>query len=180
MSRGKNSPFAIEARYFIYLIPLVIGLLAALHVFLFAVIMIKNSELFILSSKWNALAPQRQALDKFKSEFAVINQDSLAINQLVAQRINWSEKLNKLSLGLPSGVWFEEITISKNNFFLRGSVVSLQRQEMSLIKSFMDNLKNENAFIKDFNKLELGSVQRRTVGGYEIADFSFSGSLRQK
>jgi hypothetical protein len=51
---------------------------------------------------------------------------------------------------------------------------------MNLIKAFMDNLKQENVFIRDFNNLELGTVQRRTIGGYEIADFSLSGTLRQK
>jgi Tfp pilus assembly protein PilN len=109
------------------------------HILLFAVIMVRSSELYILNSKWKALASQRKALDQFKSEFAVISQDSKDINQLVAQRVNWSEKLNKLSLGLPGGVWFDEIAVSKNNFLLRGSVVSLQRQEMNLIKAFIDN-----------------------------------------
>jgi Tfp pilus assembly protein PilN len=176
----KTGPGGFEPKYFIYLVPVIIGLLLSAHIYLFIAVTIKNSQFYILSSKWKALEFQRKELDKVKSESAVMSQDSRAIQQLLSQRVSWAENLNKLSLGLPAGVWFNEISLSGGNFLLRGSIVSLQKQEMNLIKIFMDNLKQDISFSADFSSLELGSVQKRVIGGYEVSDFSLSGLLKTK
>jgi Tfp pilus assembly protein PilN len=100
------------------------------------------------------------------------------IQQLIGQRINWAEKLNKLSLNLPSGVWFNEIQVNSKEFILKASVISLQKEEMNLINAFIDNLKNDKDFFKDFNNLELNSAQKRVIGGYDVTDFILVGILK--
>jgi Tfp pilus assembly protein PilN len=141
---------------------------------------IKSSELKGLNNKWRALEPQRKTLQDFSSEYSVLSEDSKTMQQLMQQRISWSEKLNKLSLFLPAGVWFNELNVNRKDFTLSGSVVSLQKEEMALVDRFMDSLKADQGFFKDFLKLELRSVQKRTVGGYEITDFVLSGVLNSK
>jgi Tfp pilus assembly protein PilN len=137
-----------------------------------------SCSLGVLNNKWQRLLPQRKMLEDFKKRYAVFSSDIGVIQQLVKQRVNWSEKLNKLSLDLPSGIWFNEVSISSKNFFLKCSAVSLQKAEMNLINKFMDNLKKEIDFINDFSNLELTSVQRRIIAGYEVVDFVLVGTLK--
>jgi len=109
-----------------------------------------------------------------------LSEDARAIKQLTDQRIDWAQKLNQLSLKLPSGIWFTSISISPSSLTLSGSVVSLQKQEMALIKRFMDSLKNDKDFFKDFSSLELSSVKTRTIVTYEVVDFNLIGNLKSK
>jgi len=178
--KSKKIGVGLQPKQILSLIPFIFGILICMHFCLLVVNVIKGSQFNILNNKWQKFEPQRKILDGFSKEYALLSEDALASQQFVGQRINWSEKLNNLSLKLPSGVWLNEIIVSQKDFIVRGSVVSLKAEEMNLVKIFIDNLKNNTAFIKDFDSLELGSVQRRTVGGYDIVDFNLAGDLKPR
>ena len=180
ITKRKRTGFSIEVKYFLYLIPFILGILICAHIYLTILIIAKNSQLYILNKKWQSLEPQRKTLENFNKEYAIFSQDALAIKELTEQRINWSQKLNKLSLDLPSGIWFNEISVLGKDFILQGSVVSLQKEEMSLIKKLIDNLKNDPDFFKNFGTLELSSAQKKTIGSYEVVDFILTGTLKPK
>ena len=113
-------------------------------------------------------------------EHAAFSQDAIVLQQLSNQRINWAEKLNKLSLNLPPGVWFTDLSVTQKDFILKGSVIALQKEEMSLIHKLLSGLQNDPGFIGDFYNLELASVQNRAVGGYEVSDFTLVGAIKKK
>lgn len=171
---------SMDTKYLIYLIPLALSILICAHVYLALLAAAKNSQLSRLNREWQAQEPQRKALEAFNKEYASVSEGARSMQQLTKQRINWAEKLNKLSLLLPSGVWFNEVSVSSSGFALDGSVVSLQKEEMNLIKGLIDNLKNDAGFFRDFNSLELNSVEKRALGGYEIADFAITGTLKPR
>lgn len=173
-------PFIFETKYIFYIVPLVFSILICTHIYLGLAYFVKSGQLRQLSNKWQSLEPQRKELEVFNSEYAVISENAKAIQQLSQSRINWAQKLNLLSLGLPSGVWYNEISITANDFILQGSVVALQKEELTLINKLISNLKNDPVFFKDFNNLELNSVQKRNIGGYDIADFVLQGALKSK
>lgn len=176
----KRAKIGIGSKYFPYLIPLSLGLLMLVHVCLFAVYIIKNYQLSALDNKWGKLKPQRELLDSFKKEYAASAFNAEVIQQLDSQRLYWAEKLNRLSLNLPPGIWFTEILLTPDNFTLKGSVISLEKEEMNLINKFIDSLRKDKDFFKDFNSLELNSVQRREIGSYEVIDFILAGTLKSK
>lgn len=174
---GKVS---IESKYFLYLIPLVFAVLILAHICLAAVGIVKSFQFSQLNSKWKKLEPQRELLNNLKKGYDVLASDAKLIQELNSRRLNWSEKLNRLSQDLPSGIWFNEILVSRKDFVLKASVVSLQREEMSLINKFIDSLKNDTRFLRDFNNLELGSIQKKSVGGYDVVDFILTAKLKAK
>ncbi len=178
--KSAKPGIGIEAKYFLYAIPLALCILICAHVYLGIINITQNSKLKILNEKWLSLEPQRKELEAFNKEYAVLSEDAQAIQKLTEQKLNWSEKLNKLSLNLPPGIWFNELFVSDKDLLLQGSVISLQKEEMSLLKKLIDNLKNDASFFKDFNNLELSSVQTKTIGGYDIADFVLVGTLKPK
>lgn len=176
--RLKSKKLGISADYFLYLIPLALALCLSVHIYLALFGLFKNYQLHSLNNKWRTLEPQRKMLEGFNKEYEVLSSDVAIIQQLSVSRINWAEKLNKLSLNLPAGVWFNEISVSRKDFVIRASSVSLQKEQMGLINKFINNLKNDTEFFKDFNSLELGPMQARVVAGYDIVDFVLQGVLK--
>jgi len=165
-------------KLFIYAIPVLLVLFVLAHLY-FAVIGIsKNAQLVSLKRKWVDLEPQKKILDEFNQQYSVVSQDASLTRLLISQRALWAQKLNKLSLNLPAGVWFNDISLSKQNLTIQGSVISLQKEELGLINKLLDNLKSDQEFFKDFSNFELSSVQKRPVGSYDIADFVLTGVLK--
>lgn len=179
-TKVKITGAGLEVKHFLYLIPFVLGILISVHIYLGVLSIIKNNQLRVLNNKWRILEPQRKILDNFNKEYAAVSEDATAIKQLAQQRINWAENLNKLSLYLPSGIWFNEISISQKDFVLEGSVVSLQKDELGLVNKWINNLKNDRDFFKDFSAIELSSVQKKTIGTYDVVDFILTGTLKSK
>jgi hypothetical protein len=176
----KKGALLSQDKLFIYAIPAVLVLFILAH-FYFAVIAVyKNAQLISLNRKWINLAPQKKALDVFNKEFYSGSQDAAFSQFLTSKRIVWAEKLNKLSLNLPSGVWFNDMVANGKNITIQGSVISLQKQEVSLLNKLLDNLKKDAEFSRDFSSFELSSVQNKIVGGYDIADFVLVGALKSK
>ena len=179
-SRTKSKKVGVDPKSLLYFVPLAFALIICVHIYLAVLIITKNYQLHALNNKWRSMEPKRKILENLKNKYDVLSTDAEMMQQLVAQKINWSEKLNKLSINLPSGIWFNEVSISSKDLILKGSAISLQKEEMVLINKFMNNLKDDAIFLKDFNNLELGSIQRRTVSGYDIIDFILVGNLKPK
>jgi len=166
--------------YVIYALPLVLALFLCIHLILGLILVSKGMQLNSLNKTWEGLEAKRRALGSFQDAHSMLTQDAVLVQQLSRQRVNWASKLNKISLSLPSGVWFNELSVNAKDLTLQGSIISLQKEEMSLIDKFMDALRDDPVFFKDFTTLEVGQVQKKTVGGYEVADFTIKGSLKQK
>ncbi|HNW39936.1 MAG TPA: hypothetical protein PL125_05755 [Candidatus Omnitrophota bacterium] len=176
-----KSPLAlIQNRVFIYAIPVMLVFLILAHLYFAVLLISKNGKLVTLNRKWLALAVQKKELDKFNQEFSGSSQDAAVMAQLNRQRILWAEKLNALSLHLPPGVWFNDIVLKSSDLTIRGSVISLEKEEVGLINKLLDNLKILPEFSKDFSNFELSNVQKRSLGGYDIADFILVGVLKTK
>lgn len=169
----RTGKFPLGAEYLLYVIPIALGALIFIHVALGAVIIAENMQLNGLDKNWKGLQPKRELLKTFTSDVGLAR-------ELEGRRLAWSDKLNCLSLDLPSGVWFNEITASRKELVLKASAVSLQKDEMKLIKKFIDALKNDARFMKGASSVELGSVQKRQLGGYDVVDFLLTAKLKAK
>lgn len=178
--KAKKIAVAVEVKYFLYLIPFILGILVCVYIYLLGLNLFKNAQLARLNANWQKLEPEREKLEGFKKQYALLNEDVKIIEQLTKQSIGWSEKLNKLSLLLPYGVWFSEISVTPSDFVLHGSVVSLQKDGMGLITEFIEKIKKDAAFSEDFKNLELSSTQSKAIGGYDILDFVLNSVINVK
>ncbi len=169
-----------QDQIFIYALPVLLGVLVLVHIYLGFLSIIKNNQLVSLNRKWLDLAPQKKVLDEFNKEYSVVYADAGLIQLLSSQKIFWAQKLNELSLDLPSGVWFSGISISSKNITINGSVISLQKNEVALINKLLENLKADSEFSKDFIGFELSNIQKQSIGGYDISDFVLTGVLKTK
>jgi Tfp pilus assembly protein PilN len=172
--------FKPEAKYLFYLPALLLAVFAACHLILAVWQIARNFQYAALERKWKQMEPQRKQLEAFNQEYSLSLQNTREIQQLAGQSAAWAQKLNRLSADLPSGVWFNELGVSQKELTLNCSVVSLQKDEMGAIQRFIDILKGDAAFIKDFAGLELGSVQKKVLGSYDIVDFTLTCPLKGK
>ena len=175
----KHAAFSPD-QLFVYALPVLLGVFVCIHVYFAFISISQNRQLVALNQKWIDLAPQKKALDEFNNVYSATSQDASLIGMINSKRMLWAQKLNKLSLNLPSGVWFNEITINAKDIIIEGSVISLAKEEVNLINKLLENLKADNEFSKDFSSFELSNVQRKNVGGYDIADFILTGVLKVK
>ena len=179
MGLAKIAPFSRE-QLFIYAIPALLGLLVSVHILFALITIFKNAQLGFLNRRLLALAPQKKELDEFNKEYSVVSQDAGFVRLLTEKRILWAKKLNKLSLNLPPGIWFNDISVNVKEIIIQGSAISLQKEEVSLINKLLENLKADSGFYGDFTSFELTSVQKKNIGGYDIADFILTGALKLK
>ena len=178
--KGANLDVLLQARYLPRVAAAVLAVLLSLHLLLGLIFAVRGNQLRVLSGKWQRLSSERKAVEEFSRAHAILSEDANIIQALIAKRLNWSEKLNRLSLDLPSGVWFSEVTFTGSAFNLKGSAVSLQKEEVSLVKNLIDNLRKDAAFFKDFLTLELGSLQKKSLSGFEVTEFVLGGTLNIK
>ncbi len=179
VAKKQNKPAAApDLRRFLYLIPVIMLLTVILHIYLAVLSIGKNNLLQALTKKWEAAVPQRRELDDFNQKYALMFENIEAIRSLGGKRVEWAQKLDALSRNLPAGIWFKGLLLKPGNFTIEGSVISLQKEEMNQVKAFIESLKEDEAFAQDFDNLELGSVERRALGNYDIIDFMLTGKLK--
>lgn len=172
--------YGLGPKHALLFIPVILLVFIIMHLYFGVISITKSAQLNNLNNKWAKLQNERTLVDNFKRENSLLSEDSVALQQMTGQRVLWAPKLNKLSLALPPGIWFDAVNITLKDFTLNCSAVSLQKEEIALINKFLDNLKNDPGFFNDFISLELGSVQKKTVGSYEVSDFSLNGNLKIK
>ena len=149
-----------------------------LNFFLVLRISIASSGLKTLNLKWERSLPDRKTLEDFKTQNLLVSSDAQDLDRLLKERVLWAEKLSSISLSLPAGVWLELISLSDKDFRILGKAVSLERNEVSMVRSFIDGLKNNQKFIKDFSLLELSAIQKSMFNDKDTVDFGISGKVK--
>jgi Tfp pilus assembly protein PilN len=169
----------VNQKYLLLLAPpAILVILLFLHLLFGIKGILIGQQLNFLNKKWTQLQPQLKQLEVYREEFEPSTADGKALQQFLAERVFWSEKLNKLSLYLPNGIWFTSFSLSDKEFVLNGSVVSLQTETMSLVNTFIGNLKKDTLFYSNFQSLQLSSAQSKQIGSYEVLDFVFKGVIK--
>lgn len=181
-AKGKTKKIAVarDAKNLLYLIPVILAVFICLHLYLGVVNIFKSTQMRSLKNKWQGLETKRKILEQLKKEYLAVSSDASFLQQLLDQRVDWAQKLNRLSLDLPSGVWFTDLSAGGRDLTLKGSAVSLEKEEMTLINKFINNLKDDPAFFEDFSALELTSYRRKSIGGYDIVDFVLTGTFKSE
>jgi len=171
-----------DIRMALYLVPVIIGILIIAHIFLAGTAIVKNLTLISLNKQLLKQAPEKEKLDSFLKEYSVASAGASAAAGLLGARLEWAQKLNSLSRQLPAGVWLNELSFSNGVLVLRGSVIAVnkEREEVSIINRFINNLKKDQAFSGDFESLELSSVNRRSIHSFEVIDFTLTANLKNK
>jgi hypothetical protein len=164
----------------VYLLPVLLCVLLITHIYLGIVYATRSQVLAGLERTWQKLEPQRREVLGLKSELDAESSEARTVQGYMAKRVLLSPKLNKLSLDLQPGIWFNEVTFGKKEMMVKGSVVSLKSDEIDMINIFLEDLKKDPDFNNDFSGVEVGALQRKTVGSYDVVDFVLTAYISPK
>lgn len=173
-------PASENLKKLIYLVPATVCVLLLVHGFL-AVTQISGSlRLAALEKKLQGYQPQMKNLAGFKAAFDNNSQDEKMMQELALKAVTWSKKLNRLSANLPAGIWINDFSATPRALSLKCSAVSLESDEVELINRFLSACKDDPDFFSDFTNFDLGSVQKRVIGTFEVADFTVSMEVKAR
>lgn len=147
-----------------------------------------KKRLWEIEAGWKNTEPvlkQRDSLSKRRQELGSF---LVLLNEAFKRDIFWSEKLTALTHLVPDEAWLKAISFRKegkepSSMFLDilAAVGYSKRDEELLdkINNFIDGLKQDNNFFKDFNNLSLLEINKAKEGAEgNVMDFKLTLSLK--
>lgn len=133
-----------------------------------------------LKKEWQSILPDKEKVDSVLNDMRQLQAEFKSIESIAPRnRVLWSQKLNIISDQLPHGVWFKRVVFNKDNvFMIEGSTIIKDSAELINVHRFASNLKKDPHFLEGLVNLELGSIQRRTIGHVDIADFLLTAKIK--
>ncbi|MFA5142829.1 MAG: hypothetical protein WC522_01500 [Candidatus Omnitrophota bacterium] len=187
---------------------LAIAALAALicmHIVLFFVGARSTATAKAMSQKYIALAPARREYEALITEVSVANRKAKAIDDLMANRFSWAQKLNELSDCVAQGVWLTNIsydekpsevsvqvkaaslmngkkeitktetrTLNLRYLNISGYASSMGEQGTALIGKFIQGMKDNPSFFRDFIDIKLESIKSEKIFDQEVMSFKIT------
>lgn len=153
--------------------------LVLLHLVLFGLATMKRIQVIALHGSINKVSVPAKEAAKTKSEIKEMEARADAFKTVLARRVNFTELLSGLSGAVPKGLWIDRFSFSGGSLIIQGTVISLTQNEMTIIGKFLQNLKNNKTFSTAFPRLELGSVQRRSIKNYDVVDYVLNGDMKK-
>jgi len=158
----------------------IIVLLLAVDVLFFMAKIVKFAQYRHAKSKWEAILPDKTNTDAIKKELQDVQKEVKSMKDLMeGHNAVWSQKLNVISNSLPKGIWLRKVTLNDKQFFIEGTTVSKEQNEMSNVGTFVSSLKRDEEFMKNFDSVEVDYIQRRKNSEtLEVADFTILAKLK--
>ena len=107
LKRQSSKPSQLDN--LVYLIPVILFVVVVVHMYLGMIFLTRSKVLAGLESTWHKLEPKRVEVLGLKSEINSESTDAQMVQSYLAKRVPLAPKLNKLSLDLPPGIWFNSI-----------------------------------------------------------------------
>jgi len=175
-------------------LPFLIGFgitLVALQAFIFVL----SGFLHIQINKGNVvfknISPKFEELKKFKNDTISLSQKTANISEASKRDIFWWQKLNNISDAVPNGLWLTNLFIEKKNItqdkqkttnyelIIDGNISPFLANHTEVLKNFIENLKNNPDFIKDFTLIDIMNLQRTQAGDREVVTFSIKCCFKE-
>lgn len=165
---SSNVPYKIYIAGFVLLLIIV-------HFCFLSLALIKQVQVVSLRRGWNMIAPQSKETIGLKAEIKDMEAKIVSMNDVLSRRASITELLSSLNAAVPKGLWLERFSFVNDGLMIQGSVVSLTQNEMTIIGKFLQDIKSNKVFSTLFSKIELNSVQRRTIKTFDVVDFVVIG-----
>jgi hypothetical protein len=157
----------------------IIVLLFAVDLLFFLGKVVKFIQYHHVKSQWEAILPDKTNTDVITKELQDVQKEVKSMKDIMdGHDAVWSQKLNVISDGLPKGVWLRKITLNDKQFFIEGTTVSKEQNEMINVGNFVSNLKQDEEFMKSFDSVEVDYIQRRKNETLEVADFTILAKIK--
>ncbi len=166
------------------------------------VIVKDKRELVALENKKSKLTASPQEINLANLKKQQLTTKSALLDELSSRKFFWFEKLARVALFVPDGVWLNEISLDKDNtpsspaeakkeknagelpldkyiLTIKGSAFAYKIQDaVTLIGKFNNLLKEDKNFAKDFSEVTLSGVSKSSISKTDIMNFEFNLNIR--
>jgi len=146
-------------------------LLLFVHIALGLFIFNKKMQIDSLDKTSKNAQAQSKEIEDIKKDIAAKRDKLKILEPLLKRDMHWTYFLNKVNQAVPKGLWLTNISFINRRLVIKGSVLAFESDEVSLVNSFFDDLKNDSFFADNFADFNIGSMQRRSIKQYEVLDF---------
>lgn len=153
--------------------------LVLVHLLLLSVAALKKIQIASLKSNWSKMAPETKDSASVHKEINSLENKVKTIKEVVSRKASLTELLSSLNAAVPKGLWLDRFTFADQGLVIQGSVVSLTQNEMTIIGKFLQDLRGAKTVSSVFPKIELSSVQRRTIRTFDVVDFVLTGEMKK-
>ena len=153
--------------------------LILLHVGLLSLAGLKKIQVISLRVSWNRMAPQFKQYVALRDEIKGIEKELGSLKGTTMRPASLTEILSTLVNAVPKGLWLDRFSFTSGGLVIQGSVISQSQNEMTIIGKFLQELRTNPTFGALFEKIDLNSVQRRTIKSYDVVDFVVVGALKK-
>jgi Tfp pilus assembly protein PilN len=177
----KSSP---KFNWFGPILIIIFALFVGIWIALLTQVRIKEKNLAALEKKSEELKSIYKTTDELTQRKKELNETVALYQGLFGNNIIWSEKLYLINKPIPPQIWLTSISTdtqtaagAKKNttktLVVKGSATSLMEREIvNSITQFIEQLKKDDSFSKDFQELKLGPIQSTKKGNFNIMNFS--------
>ena len=182
-------------------LPIIIGIISVLIIsqVIFGVFaFIQKKQLAYISRKISDLSAEKNIAFALKKESDELSGRFDLIEGLTQGSLIWSKKLYDLNNAMIDGIWLTSLSLNyesprtgqmhtlKEHPGNRQALVATGRAiasgsggETATVGRFIDSLKKNGDFFKDFDDIKLSSVQRESHGNTEVMDFTILCYFKQ-
>lgn len=187
----------------------VVTLLVVSHVGLLIVVNMNKSSYERMSREWKIAEPTNKSIEDIRKENIKNNKHVKSIEDLIKKKVLWFAKLNRLSDLIIPGVWYTGIALDKKTITMEvakkpgtrkivrrgqfratkmidipylkieGEVSSSYGEELAIIGKFIDTLKSDKEFFKDFTNIELDSTELHTIMDADVMKFTINCYMKK-
>lgn len=170
--KEKTSTFSLPPVFF----KTIVVILAFQVIFGF-VGLYKKLQVGNLDRAWTKAQSQFKEINDLKVELAQKKESAEAIKGVLKRSRYWTDFFNKINQATPKGLWLNRLSIAEKGLVIEGSVFSFNKDQITLVNKFFDELKKDVFFRENFTNFSLDSVQNRAIKQYEVLDFILSATL---
>ena len=149
-----------------------LGVLIVLIIFFSVGASIRKAQVSRLIKREQGMALKTSQAETISRDVSILSAKMAALDGVTQRNFLWARKLNQLSDLVLPGIWFTRIYMdSGNRLMIEGSVISKKEEAMASVGKFMKDLREDEAFFKDFTNVKLESVERRSLDKRDVVEF---------
>ena len=135
----------------------------------------------IIRKKETEISRLKDKIDKLQSEGKNLSkEDILSFADLEQERFLWAQNLEKMGSLTPNDIAITGLRYKRQKLVIKGIALTFEdRKDFEIIDEYVQTLRNNNEFSKNFSKIKYVGHSKVNVRGQEIVRFEIEASSKR-
>ena len=135
----------------------------------------------IIRKKETEISRLKDEIDKLQSEGKNLSkEDFLSFADLEQERFLWAQNMEKMGSLTPNDIAITGLRYKRQKLVIKGIALTFEdRKDFEIIDEYVQTLRNNNDFSKNFSKIKYVGHSKVNVRGQEIVRFEIEASSKR-